>query len=67
MLEAWLLSGLLEGNASGEEASVRILFETEAGASGVRCSASGISASLRGAGVDMMAVRTHARTVELGL
>ncbi len=57
MLEAWLLSGLLEGKARGDEAPAWLRFESEAGARGVRCSASRISASLGGPpGVDMVSI-----------
>lgn len=53
-LEAWLFRGLLEGKAKGEDARPALRLE-EAGARGVRCSASRISASLEGPpGVDMV-------------
>lgn len=57
MPEAWLLRGLLEGKANGDEAPAN-WFRFEAGARGVRCSASRISASLGGPpGVDILCLR----------
>lgn len=61
-LEAWLFSGLLEGNASGDDAPVELRFEKAAGARGVRCSASRISASLGGPpGVDILVIQYRRR------